>query len=1268
MHTDEHADEHADQHADAARQGAERHDHEREQPPVPGAVEDALRAGTGGRLTPGGLLSVPIATALIAEDGRILHWSADAEALLGFSAAEAVGTPAANILVTDAQRPGALTLFDGILSGRGWSGVFPVRHRDGHHVNLEFRTHPIIGPDGRPLVLAVASDVTALRRVEADLAVLDGFFTQSPVGMAVYDRELRYVRLNHALAAANGLTVPEHLGRRVTEVLPGINAAEVEAVMRGVMETGVPVIDARSHGRTPGDPEREHAWSASYFRLEEPGGQVLGVSSTIVDVTEHFRAEALAVSAQERLTLLVDAAASIGTTLDLRQTARELAQVLVPRVADTCGVFALEEQVAQGGAATLGVRGERRPVRVRRLAAAASEADYPLEDLPTDTVITVPSDSAYALALSTGEPVVAPSWELPLLSPGMAPDRLKAFRGLRPREVRIAPLVARGTVLGMVVYSRRGQRESFAAADFTLGDELAGRAAVAIDNALLYARREQVLKARAQALRDAKAAQERLAVVNSASTRIGTTLDPGQTARELAEVATPRLADAVVVEVLDSLLRGERETFSPADRSASLRRMAFHAVEGSGMTAIAPIGDVQRFHPSTPRSWSLTHRRAVLVPRLDEEGLAWLADDPVRAEAAQAQGVHTFMVVPLIARGSAVGIAAFYRTVTARAYDEEDLALARELAARAAVSIDNALLYTRERDAARATQRALDEVDAARQKLALLNEASTRIGTTLDVQRTAQELVDVVIPRFADFVTVDLLDSVLDGDDLTPPLAHDGSVLLRAVAVGETGPREVMAGAADAVGQSSKSAEVYAQSLRTGRSVLVAAVDEAALRRIVASPDRVAPSLAASVHSYLMVPLLARGVVLGGAEFIRSGNPEPFTPADVALAEELVARAAVCIDNARLYRRERDTALTLQRSLLPQEVHHTVGLEIAYRYLPSSVSSEVGGDWFDVVPLSCGRVALVVGDVMGHGIRAAATMGQLRTVARTLITLDMDPARVMRRLDDATAAIGEGQFATGVCVVYDPVERSCTAASAGHLPPVVATPDGGARLVTLPPGAPLGVGGVPFETVRFTLPEDGVLALYTDGLVERRGHDIDEGLELLRATMAGRTFSLERTCDAVLTALDAPASEDDIAVIMARCRPVGPDRIATLSLTGDHALVRHARRFTRRTLAGWGLDQLGDLTELLTSELITNALLHAGSPTQLRIFRNRYLTVEVADLDTHAPRPRRALEGDEGGRGMHLVDELAHRWGSRSTETGKVVWFEVGLPGTGDEP
>ncbi|MFF7637823.1 SpoIIE family protein phosphatase [Kitasatospora sp. NPDC008050] len=1000
-----------------------------------------------------GLLMLPIATALVQQDGRILHWSHDAEELLGYSADEAVGTPAAQLLVPEDLRPRVLALFARILAGHDWSGVSPVRHRDGHLITLEFRTHLLTAPDGQPLVLALAADVTSLRRIQSDLAILNGFFTQSPVGMAVYDDQLRFVRLNQALAAANGLPVADHLGRRITELLPGLNADEIEGVMRHVLATGEPVLDARSHGSTPGDPGHEHAWSGSYFRLEGPPGEVLGVSSTVVDVTGRYLAESRAAMAQERLTLLVDATASIGTTLDLRRTARELAEAMVPRVADLSGVFVLEHLVS--GAAD---DEEQDATRVRRLAIASADPSYPIEILPVDAVYTIAPDSPYARAMNDGRTVVVPSWDLPPLTTQLRGDSLRAFLGRRSRSVRITPLTARGTVVGMVVYSRRGERESFAEADITLGDELASRAAVAIDNARLF---------------------------------------------------------------------------------------------------------------------------------------------------------------------------------------------------------------TREREAAEDRRRALDEVRSATQRLALLNEASSRIGTTLDLPRTAEELVEVVIPRFADFVTVDLLDAVLTGDEM-PTVPASGSATMRAVAVGELGPDGLLTGAADPVGGTSESAKLYAQSLRTGRSILVAEVNEENLALIVASPDRIQPALDSGLHSYVMVPLLARGRVLGGAEFMRLRNPEPFTPADVALAEELAARAAVCIDNARLYRRERDTALTLQRSLLPQRVHNPPGLEIAYRYLPASQLNEVGGDWFDVVPLSCGRVALVVGDVTGHGLRAAATMGQLRTVARTLITLDMDPARVLRRLDEAAAAAGagsdEGQYATCVCVVLDPVDRACTAACAGHVPPLVTAADGSLRVLDLPTGAPLGVGGVPFESVEFELPAQGLVVLCTDGLIERRDRDLDEGIELLRATVAAQHGDLERSCDAVLASLVTGSREDDIAVIMARSHPIGPDQLAILSLTGDRAMVGLARRFARRTLADWGLSALTDQTELLASELITNALVHAGAPTQLRLFRDHVLTVEVSDVDSHAPRLRPAHEDDEGGRGMHLVNELAHRWGSRSTRFGKAVWFELELP------
>lgn len=1210
---------------------------------------------------PGGLLVVPLATTLIDADGRILHWSDDAEYLLGYTRQEAVGRHAADLLATEEQRPDVRELLTGLVGGDGWSGVLPVRHRDGHEVDLEFRTHPVTGPDRRPMVLAVATDVRALRRVEADLAVLDAFFAQAPIGLAVYDTELRFVRINEALARMNGLSQAKHVGRRLSEVLPGINGREIEAAMQEVLETGEPVVDARSHGRTPGDPEHDHTWSASYFRLADPTGRILGVCSSIVDISERAAADARAVRAHERLALLVRAAAGIGTTLDLRRTAQELAAAMVPQLADVCAVYVLEHRVSAEEA-----RAEDTAEPVRRLAVAAADPRFPLDEVSDEVVGRIPPGSAYARALRSGHTEEVP-WPAAQDLSGLSSRRLQRYVERTTWSVRVTPLMARGRVMGLVVHARHGDREPFEPEDATLADELAARAAVAVDNAWLYSREHRTAEARQRALQEANAARERLMLINEAGTRIGTMLDLAGTARELMEVAVPRLADVAAVAVRESLVHRDEPSRPRRGWRVRLRTLAVGGARDrpERMYGVGAQGEERAWHASPFHAQCLASDRAVLIPQVSPEDVEHIAGFPARVAVFREEGLHSYMAVPMRARGLVLGGAEFMRLrESPEPFTAEDLALAVEITARAAVSIDNARLYTAEREAARQRQQALEDAQTAQTRLALVNEAGTRIGTTLDLQRTAEELVEAVVPRFADLATVDLLDAVLRGEEPARP-PTDGPVTLRAVAVGHT-PEAGSTPVTDTVGATSEfgSSRTYARSLHSGRSVLVAEVDEESLREIVPGAERAAPALAAGVHSYLMVPLLARGAVLGGAEFLRLRDREPFDAADVALAEELVGRAAVCIDNARLYRRERATALTLQRSLLPQEVHPSLGLEIAHRYLPSNVVDEVGGDWFDVVPLSCARVALVVGDVMGHGIRAAATMGQLRTVARTLATLDLPPEQVLTRLDETTSTMGEGQFATCICAVYDPVERTCTVSSAGHLPPVVSAQGGGVRLVELPPGVPLGVGGAVFESVDFAVPEDGLLVLYTDGLVERRGEDIDQGLGLLCRTIAEAPGSLEETCDTVLAALRSTGSEDDIAMIMARARAVPDDRIAVLPLERERTTPGDARRFTRETLQAWELTPLGDFAQLLVSELVTNALLHAGAPKQLRLIRDRVLTVEVADIGHHPPRLRRPATDEEGGRGMRLVNELAHRWGSRVTRTGKVVWAELRLPPT----
>jgi hypothetical protein len=280
----------------------------------------------------------------------------------------------------------------------------------------------------------------------------------------------------------------------------------------------------------------------------------------------------------------------------------------------------------------------------------------------------------------------------------------------------------------------------------------------------------------------------------------------------------------------------------------------------------------------------------------------------------------------------------------------------------------------------------------------------------------------------------------------------------------------------------------------------------------------------------------------------------------------------------------------------------------------------------------------------------------------------MEPEQVLNRLDATAASSGDDQFATCVCAVYDPVERCGAISSAGHLPPVVVAPDGTTAVLDVPPGPPLGVGGGPFHSVEFALPERSVLALYTDGLVERRGRDLDDGIRLLRKALPQPDRPLEEACDAVLAALVPGGAEDDVALIMARSESLAGDRVATLALSDDRRMAGQARGFTRAKLREWGLAPLTDLAQLLVSELVTNALTHTGRPRQLRLFCDRTLTIEVADSDPQAPTVRGFTDYEESGRGIRLVDELAHRWGSRTTRHGKVVWFELELPaGTGVE-
>ncbi|WP_405579584.1 SpoIIE family protein phosphatase [Streptomyces sp. NBC_01190] len=557
---------------------------------------------------------------------------------------------------------------------------------------------------------------------------------------------------------------------------------------------------------------------------------------------------------------------------------------------------------------------------------------------------------------------------------------------------------------------------------------------------------------------------------------------------------------------------------------------------------------------------------------------------------------------------------------------------------------------------------------AARRRLDLLNRASATIGSTLDTRTTARELARVVVPELADFVTVDLLDSVLADEE--PFREPEGPAVLRRLAessVLEGTPESVLKpGDTETYDEHSPNAN----ALATGRSFITTIVGDPRVDQWAGlHAERSSRGKLFGFHSGMVVPLRARGSTFGVVCFYRHQRPDDFDSDDLLLAEEITARGAVCLDNAQRYARQRVTALTLQHSLLPHDVPPQAAVEVASRYLPSDVRGGVGGDWFDVIPLSGARVALVVGDVVGHGIHASATMGRLRTAVRTLADIEMPPDELLTQLDgliDRPFAPAEGQpsdndaGATCLYAVYDPVTRWCALARAGHPPPALVLPDGSVDVIEVPAGPPLGLGGLPFEKVEVQLPEGSLLALYTDGLIESRERDIDEGLTELQQRLAAPSSSLEETCDRVLTRLlrsEPPA--DDVALLVARTRVLGPANTATWELPSDPEAVATAREHAAHKLAEWGLEEAVFTTEIVVSELVTNGIRHASGPIQLRlILEDTTLICEVSDGSDTFPRLRRARAYDEGGRGLLLVAQLSRRWGTRSTATGKVIWAD----------
>jgi serine phosphatase RsbU (regulator of sigma subunit)/anti-sigma regulatory factor (Ser/Thr protein kinase) len=550
----------------------------------------------------------------------------------------------------------------------------------------------------------------------------------------------------------------------------------------------------------------------------------------------------------------------------------------------------------------------------------------------------------------------------------------------------------------------------------------------------------------------------------------------------------------------------------------------------------------------------------------------------------------------------------------------------------------------------------------ARRRLSLLNEAGTRIGTTLDIRRTAEELAEMTVPRFADVVVVDLVEDVLAGEE-PPPGTPGAAPALRRVAVRAGGDANGAraGGACEPVGYAPGTPQ--ARCLGAGRPVA-----DSVLTGLPAAPSpggaHPVDLLGEGEHSYLAAPLRARGAILGLAGFYRRGRNRPYEEDDLTLAGELAARTAISVDNARRFSRERDASLTLQRSLLPRDTPRLAAVDLAHRYLPADARTGVGGDWFDAIPLSGMRSALVVGDVAGHGLHAAATMGRLRTAVRTLADLDLPPEEVLARLDDLVGRSPDDPATAATCLyaVYDPVSCHCTAARAGHPPPAVVLPDGEARQLDLPAGPPLGLGGLqPYESATVGLPVGSLLALYTDGLIkEGRAHgDTDARTGRLLAALRGAEPSLERICDRITDALLPGGPRDDVALLLARVHALPADRVASWELPSDPSVVSEARALAGRQLGRWGLSGLEYGTGLVVSELVTNAVRYGGGgPVRLRLLRGTSLVCEVSDRSNSSPRIRRAGVTEEGGRGLFLVAQFTRSWGARYMPQGKTVWAE----------
>jgi serine phosphatase RsbU (regulator of sigma subunit) len=538
----------------------------------------------------------------------------------------------------------------------------------------------------------------------------------------------------------------------------------------------------------------------------------------------------------------------------------------------------------------------------------------------------------------------------------------------------------------------------------------------------------------------------------------------------------------------------------------------------------------------------------------------------------------------------------------------------------------------------------------------------------MDLDETLRELRQAAVPAFADAIVIHLHDPLPVGDEKSAaPVvlqlhsidrAPEGqSAVLMPPPVHPTVDERVHVAVTGRL----------AKLLFAGRPAFGDAPGIAPAVTELLGPAASAPGTLPPGRRLIIAPLHGRHHVMGTVVLLRRPERSAFTGDDLLVASQLATHTAIGVQKAVMYGHEASVADTLQHTMLPSSLPEPTGVQLASRYLPASKTAQVGGDWYDAIPLPGNRVALIVGDVMGHSMTSAAIMGQLRTIVQTLAGLDLPPDEVLHHLDEQAQRLGSDHIATCLYAIYDPISHRLLMANAGHPPAVLLYPDGHAEVLRVPPGAPIGVGGVAFESVEMPAVTGATLVLYTDGLVESRDTDVGTGVEALRTHLQATThrrgtLSLDHLCDQVLQALVPGSRDDDIALLTARFEGFPPDSVGYWYLDPHPLTAGQARRLTRRALRRWGLDALLDSTELMVSEIVTNAVRYASRPIALRLLRTDVLRCEVTDDSPQVPRMRQAAPGDEGGRGLFLVNQLALRWGATRLSTGKVVWFEQQIP------